>query len=133
LYTDWFLNEIIGDLAKIDGRSTLIYASDHGENILDEGSNLFGHEIGTQYDLRTAAFVWLSPQAIESAPAAVKFLNKHRENPLSLSDLSHSFLDFAGIEASGLDKTRSLFRSEFVTRSRWYRIHGKTLREQMQE
>jgi heptose-I-phosphate ethanolaminephosphotransferase len=129
LYTDWFLSEVIGELNRSGAASALVYASDHGENLLDDQRQLFGHAIGNRYDLSTAAFVWLSDAMRQQAPEAAAAATGNAGQPLSLSSVPHSMLDLAGIEARGLDRSQSIFSPTFTARTRWHNVRGTVVPE----
>ena len=124
VYTDWFLSELIGALSKRHTRAALIFASDHGENLLDDASQLFGHALGNRYDLPTAAFIWLSDSLRQTRAAQLHNAELHAAQPLSLSNLPHSLLDLADIDAKGLDKRMSVFSASFEQHPRSYIVHG---------
>lgn len=130
LYTDWFLSEVISSLASRKTQSTLFYASDHGENLLDDEKQLLGHALGNAYDLNTAAFVWLSDAARLAHPEKVMNAERHRTEMLSLSNLPHTMLDLAGISAKGFDAGMSLVAPGFVSRPRSYIVRGALRHEQ---
>ena len=125
LYTDWFLSEVIGAVAQPQVRSALIYASDHGENLLDDDRQLFGHALGTRYDLHTAALVWVSDELARSRPQHVQALKANASASLSLSNLPHSMLDLAGIETRELDPRQSVFSARFAPMPRYYIVRGE--------
>ncbi len=125
LYTDWFLRELITLLSQRGGQSALIYASDHGENLLDDERHLLGHAIGNQYDLATAAFIWLSEGMRSSHSEQVKAARRNAAAPLSVSNLPHSLLDLAGINAKELDPQMSFFNHRFSPRPRWFIVRGE--------
>jgi heptose-I-phosphate ethanolaminephosphotransferase len=129
LYTDWFLSEVITTLSQRGGHSALIYASDHGQNLLDDERQLFGHALGTRYDLAAAAFIWLSEGMRRSRPEQMQAAQRNAAAPLSLSNLPHSLLDLAGIDAKGLDPQMSLFNPSFAPRPRWYIVRGELRQE----
>lgn len=125
LYTDWFLSEVIAAVAQKKARSALFYASDHGENLLDDKRQLLGHALGTRYDLPTAAFIWVSDELAHSRPEQMQALRDHASASLSLSNLPHSMLDLAGIEARELDLRQSVFSARFAPRPRSYIVRGE--------
>jgi len=129
LYTDWFLSQVIALLSQRPTHAALIYASDHGENLLDDEQQLFGHVIGNRYDLSAAAFIWLSPRLRDRHPELAANAKRHATAPLNLSNLSHSLLDLAGIDATGLDRKLSLFNSSFAPRERWYIVRDELKKE----
>lgn len=125
LYTDWFLTEVINTLASRNGQAAVVYASDHGENLVDDDKHLLGHAIGNAYDLQTAAFMWFSAGTRHAHAGKIQNAEQHSGSQLSLSDLPHSLLDLAGIQAHGLDVQRSLFSPSFEPRLRSYIVRGK--------
>jgi glucan phosphoethanolaminetransferase (alkaline phosphatase superfamily) len=125
LYTDWFLAETIDSLEQRKGRSALIYASDHGENLLDDERQLLGHALGTAYDLPTAALIWVSDELARSRPQQMQALRAHSKAKLSLSNLPHSMLDLAGIQTRELDPRLSVFSDRFTPTPRSYIVRGE--------
>jgi glucan phosphoethanolaminetransferase (alkaline phosphatase superfamily) len=125
LYTDWFLAEILSKLRGSGIPAVLIYASDHGQNLLDTPDQLLGHSIGNEYDLASAAFVWVSDGMATMRPHALPALRRNANKPLSLSDLPHSLLDLANIEAQGWQPEQSIFRPDFVPQARQYMARGE--------
>ena len=132
LYTDWLLHEVIAKLANTRRAAALIYASDHGENLMDDSASLLGHGIGTSYDLHPASFIWFSKELRAKKPQAWRIALANSDAKLSLSNLSHSVLDLAGIRIPQLDPTASIFSTSFAARDRWYIARG-TLRREVQE
>jgi glucan phosphoethanolaminetransferase (alkaline phosphatase superfamily) len=130
LYTDWFLAETIAAVAQRKGRSAVLYASDHGENLLDDNRQLLGHALGTAYDLPTAALVWVSDELARARPQQMQALRAHATAKLSLSNLPHSMLDLAGIETRELDPRLSVFSDRFTPTPRSYIVRGE-LRSEM--
>lgn len=125
LYTDWFLHEVIAALQRRAVPAVLWYASDHGENLLDDERQLFGHALGTRQDLQTAAFVWVSPEMAAIRPSVLQHIRQHSRLPLSLGELPHAVLDLAGIDAKGLDAKRSFARATFSAGTRHYMVRGE--------
>ena len=130
LYTDWLISKVIATLARRTGPSALIYASDHGENLLDDDAQLLGHLIGNRYDLPTAALIWLSEPLRARFPEMAEMAVAHADAKLSLSNLSQSLLDLAGINALGADRSMSIFEPGFVPKERWYIARGKLRKEE---
>jgi glucan phosphoethanolaminetransferase (alkaline phosphatase superfamily) len=129
LYTDWVLHQVTTALADTHRAAALIYASDHGENLFDDSKGLLGHGIGTAYDLHPAAFIWFSDALRKKKPEAWKNGLNNSQSKLSLSNLPHSALDLAGIEAPQLDTAASIFNSAYHPKDRWYIVRGTLHRE----
>ena len=129
LYTDWLVSEVIAELGRRNGRSAVIFASDHGENLLDDDRQLLGHALGTTFDLRTAALLWVSPKMRAASAQQMDNAARNAAAPLSLSNLPHSLLDLAGIKAANLDPSQSIFSATFAVRPRDYMLRGELLHE----
>jgi glucan phosphoethanolaminetransferase (alkaline phosphatase superfamily) len=125
LYTDWFLAEIIGRLQALRRPVFLLYASDHGENINDGGSGIYGHAIGNRYDLRAAAFYWMSAEMRAQLAVSAEQGRMHARRPLSASNISHSLLGLAGIRSLGFDPSKDIFSNRFSAGHRPYLVRGQ--------
>jgi glucan phosphoethanolaminetransferase (alkaline phosphatase superfamily) len=132
LHTDWLLDEIIALAARRGSHAAVLYASDHGENLLDDSRRLFGHALGTPYDLRTAAFAWLSPALVAALPDAARNLQRNAARPLSLAGLSHSMLELAAIQTADLDPRKSWFSDRLESGPRRYCVRGQMIDEPAQ-
>ena len=130
LYTDWIIAEAIRTLEARPAESAVFFVSDHGENLLDDENELFGHALGNQYDLPAAGLVWLSSAMVKRNQQEYANLQKNSRLPLSVADLSHSFLDIAGIDVDGLNTSQSLFRPNFSVRERWFRVRDELKKEE---
>lgn len=116
LYTDWVLDKVIETMRASGRSSVVLFVSDHGENVLDDERGYFGHALGTEYDIRTAGFAWLSDELAFRRAHEVTAARTNADRPMTLSDLSHSLLHLVGVEARGLDRTRSVFDPGFQPR-----------------
>ena len=124
LYTDFILHEVIAALKAVDGVTAMMYASDHGENLLDDERQLLGHGLGNEYDLHPPAVLWLSERYRSANALKAAQLQAHAAAPISLSNLSHSLLGMAGIRADGLNETLDLSSEQFAPQPRYYQLGG---------
>ncbi|MCO5168201.1 MAG: phosphoethanolamine transferase [Planctomycetes bacterium] len=126
LYTDHVLAELVAELARRDDLvSSLLFISDHGENLLDDERRLFGHAIGTAWDLPVATFFWPS-QALEARhPELVRRARGHVDRPLSSRHVFHSLVDLAGLRAEGFDRRLSIFGEDLATPPRRFVIGAR--------
>jgi heptose-I-phosphate ethanolaminephosphotransferase len=127
LYTDWFLSELISILSARNSHTALLYASDHGENLLDDDRQLLGHTKGTKYDLSTSSFIWVSEGVRQRHPNWVSNAVQNAALPLSLSNLPHSVLELADIRVPAMDPQMSIFSPTFVLHPRSY-LQGGAIR-----
>lgn len=101
LYTDFLLNSIIKELQGLDGfESSLIYVSDHGESLGENGVYMHGIPLAfapkEQYEI--PFLVW------SSRPNAIKDLQE-----LSHFYVFHSVLAFLGVKSEVFDENLNLF------------------------
>jgi len=129
LYTDWVLANLIGLLSERNAISALVYASDHGENLLDDSRQLLGHAMGTTYDLSSASFLWLSEGLRQRHQDWVSNAERNSISPINLSTLPHSMLELAGIRTPALIPRMSVFDSGFAIGRRYYLVRGELHQE----
>ncbi|WP_409260565.1 phosphoethanolamine transferase [Pseudomonas putida] len=113
LYTDWLLSTIMQQLTASQKKALLVYASDHGENLLDDSRALLGHGIGNEYDLSTSAFVWSSGNLSPEQSGKLQKLQAREDQQVSVASLPHTLLNIAGISMPGYDSAQDLLSDEF--------------------
>lgn len=125
-YTDHFLAEVIARLqARPDVRSAMMFVSDHGENLLDDERQLFGHAMGTKFDLPTAGFFWYSDALAASRPEAVENVRRNAPRRLSTANVFHSLADLGRIEADEVDLAKSVFSATLEDGRRLFTCRGR--------
>ena len=123
--TDRLISQCIERLDSINGISGLIYTSDHGEDIYDDGSNRFLHASPrpTIHQVHVPFFAWLSDSFKEMYPAITSALENNMHLTISTSrSFCPTSLDMAGIKISGnvVDTTASLFSNSYIPREPIY-------------
>ncbi len=108
LYTDHVLAQVIATLK--DKNSFMIYASDHGESLGENGRYVHGGDY-TKEQYQIPMMFWVSDSFIKSRELSVKKLQKLtvRKN-ISHDNILHTVLDCLKIENSMVDKAMSLCR-----------------------
>jgi len=112
-YTDYILHGIIERLQKWEGvqtktdgvydqpTSAMLYTSDHGENIFDDGRSLFLHAApkASDYELHVPFIIWTSAGFSKQYPDILKALGENRSKQVQ-SSLSafHTMLGIGGIQ-----------------------------------
>ncbi len=109
-HTDRFLHQLIEELQ--DKTAILIYVSDHGESLGENGKYLHAEDNEPLH--YPAAFVWYSPQYARTFPDKTEALKQHADQPLNTGFLFHSALDAGTLHTVYLDTTRSIFRQNPV-------------------
>lgn len=111
-YTDYILHGIVERLQKWEGvqtktdgvydqpTSAMLYTSDHGENIFDDGRCLFLHAApkASDYELHVPFIIWTSDGFSKQYPDILKALGENRSKQVQ-SSLSafHTMLGIGGI------------------------------------
>lgn len=121
LYTDYVLDSMIELLAETGRASSFLYFSDHGENILDDGSDRFGHGgvIPTKYVTDIPFFFWFSDQYRNLETEIVGNISEHCKKPISTDNVFDTLLDLGKVEISNHRTTKSLGNKNFENTERY--------------
>lgn len=109
-YTDFIVSEIIRELQATSTISSLIFVSDHGEDVYENEHNLLGH--GSPYVTKNTVeipfILWQSNQFKEfrqlnlTSSELLQFYNN--------GNLMHSIADLLQVNFNGFEQSRSIFR-----------------------
>ena len=100
-FTDYVLPQLIEMLKAENAVSTLVYVSDHGENMGDEKIGApFAHGTLTKSVLHVPLIAWASPEFRELYPAQMAALRAHVNTPFSSDTTFHLLVDLAGIQSN---------------------------------
>ena len=121
-YTDYVLGEIADLLARQDAVSSMVYLSDHGEDIFDDarGRYLHASPIPTYYQLHIPFIIWFSPAYRAAYPEKYREALSHRPAPLSTNSVFHTMLDIAGVQTPVADSTLAVTSGAYQARARMY-------------
>ncbi len=111
LYTSDMLARIMSRLQQDSLVSTVLYTSDHGEDIYDDVRSLFLHASPrpSAYQLHVPFVVWTSDAYAELYPEIVSALKNNSEKRVSSSEsFFHTALDLAGIDCKAFDPSCSV-------------------------
>jgi len=108
-YTDYLLAKLIDTLAARNEASALLYVSDHGESLGENGLYLHGlpYAIAPEEQTRVPMLFWASDAFVQQKHLDMPGLQQVRNAPLSHDVVFHSLLDLfdvnTGVYRSGLD------------------------------
>lgn len=121
--TDRFLSLLIRQLDRSSAVSAMLYTSDHGENIFDDGRRLFLHAspIPSYYELHVPLLIWMSPsyRQMYAAEAAAAGSNSRKSVATSAS-VFHTMLSLAGISTPLRADSLSVASSSYKPGERHY-------------
>ncbi len=113
LYTDYFLSKVIDFLKSSQARydTAMIYMSDHGESLGDNGLYLHGvpYAIAPDVQTRVPLLAWLSPRFSSSFNIDSSCLRARSAQALSHDNLFHSLLGVLDIGTKAYDARLDLF------------------------
>jgi lipid A ethanolaminephosphotransferase len=112
LYTDHVLARTIGLLAaRADRQSALIYVSDHGESLGENGLYLHGvpYAIAPRTQTHVPMIAWLSPAWLAQDGLDSACLRERARQPASHDNLFHSVLGLLDVVTSVYDARLDLF------------------------
>ena len=116
-FTDEILREVIDRVAMCGCKAGLIYFSDHGERLFDDGvsDDEFGHGFPSvsRSEIEVPFFFWLSKSYKDANPKLVQILGVNAHAAVELDSLFETVVDFAGLTYDGRRATRSLFSENY--------------------
>lgn len=99
LFTDHVLNQVIEQLKQHQQtRSFLLYSSDHGEDLFDQGCEQSGHGLVTRRNVEIASFAWYSQRFAEQSLAKTNDLQQNKHRKINHTAIFPTLLDAANIQ-----------------------------------
>lgn len=122
LYTDYFLSNVINILNKANACASMLYTSDHGEDLMDDARHRFLHSSPnpTYYQLRIPLFIWSSDIYSKEFPDKIENAIKNKNKPVATNIVFHTLLDMADIETKYRIDSLSLVNSHYNVTKRMY-------------
>lgn len=111
LYADHILNQIIQRFEKED--AIVIYVSDHGEDVYDDGENRGHYPHGSLHQLEIPMLIWMSDKFKIAHPEYQEKISRAVHRPYMTDDMIYSLLDLLKITTPEFDSTRSIFSADF--------------------
>lgn len=107
VYLDYFLDNIISFLEKKEEETILIYLSDHGEILGEDGKWLHGQNHPASKN--PAGLIWCSQSFQEKYPDKIENLKNNIAKKITTDFLFHSVLDIIDIQSFKYDSNQSIF------------------------
>lgn len=115
-YTDSFLADLIEALSDQDAVSTMLYVSDHGEDIFDDERERFLHAspTPTYYQLHVPMIVWMSDQYRNLYPEKYSAVSDNSHSVVAPPEnVFHTLLDMSGLQTPYFDSSKSVSSHSF--------------------
>lgn len=125
-YTDHFLGALIQRLEQRGGVWSLIFLSDHGENLFDDEHDLILHGslVVSDYEARIPFFVVYSDEYASRYPEKVQNIEANKDKCLTSEVVFHSMLDMADVQSDVIDTTLSISRISLTNMDSTYILNG---------
>jgi len=123
VYTDYVLSEMIHRLDEAGCSAGLIYTSDHGEDIFDDGSGKFLHAspTPTYWQLHVPMLLYMNkPYTDEHADLYANAKKNSTVTASSSKSYAHTLLHMAGIKTPYTDVRQSLLNNDFKPLKKLY-------------
>jgi heptose-I-phosphate ethanolaminephosphotransferase len=114
LYTDFIIHDIIKKIEALKTKSTVLYLSDHGEELFQD-ADFAGHneDVATKSMYDIPFFLWQSERYAND-----QSLIFDANRPYMTDDFFHTMAEVLQISSNVVDTTRSIFSKSFKARPR---------------
>ena len=109
LYNDFVINEIFKIFSAED--SLIVYLSDHGENLYENGR--LGHGMESRFSYEIPLLFIASREFLTAHATLWQKLEAAKDKPFMSDDLAHLLADIIGVTPLELDTSRSPIRADF--------------------
>lgn len=109
LYNDFVINEIFKIFSAED--SLIVYLSDHGENLYENGR--LGHGMESRFSYEIPLLFIASREFLTTNATLWQRLDAAKDKPFMSDDLAHLLADIIGAAPLELDTSRSPLRADF--------------------
>ncbi len=116
LYTDYNLSKTIGLIKEQECVSTLVYCSDHGDNLFDGDRQYIGrgfNKVSTEL-FHVPMFVWYSNEYLVEHKEIVFYLNQNQRMKFSTSNVFESFLGMSGYVLTEKQMEKNIFGDKYL-------------------
>ncbi len=117
LYNDYILHAVINELKAADACSSVLFISDHGENLGDGDKGLFIHSATpTYYTAHVPLFIWLSDKFIKEELAIADALQMNKSKHISSAEsVFYTVLQLGGLNIADSNnlKLHSIASNQF--------------------
>lgn len=114
-YTDYILSRIVGMVAASGQPAVLIYFSDHGENVYDDG-DFCGRD---ERYVRVPFFIYANAAFRTAQPALWQQLRQSADRPFSTADISHLICTLTGTAYAAYDERKDVSSPSYVCDKRF--------------
>lgn len=121
-YTDYILGKIIGMVNHAGSRAVVLYTSDHGEELFDDGKHfMHASPVPSVNQLHVPFLIWTSPSYAIAHREIVSALRENSRKAVSTSScVFHTLIQMADINTPVTDRSKSVADSLYRETERIY-------------
>lgn len=108
LYTDMILDQVLERLEKRQEETSLIFLSDHGEEVFDS-MDFVGHVNTSEVVYQIPFLLWLNKRFEQNNKNLVKRMKRAENRPWRSDGLPHLLIGVAGLQSEEYDPLQDLF------------------------
>lgn len=125
-YTDAFLSALIRKLEAKGGVWSMVYLSDHGENLYDDDRKLVLHGtlVVSAYEAHIPFLVAYSDEYQTKYPEKVENIKANQAHNLTSGVVFHSMLDMAGIQSDVIVDSLCIGKDQLMDLDKSYVLNG---------
>ena len=126
LYTDHFLYSIIDYAESLDCCASILYCSDHGEDLYDDERGQFLHSSPTlsRFQVQVPAFVWFSKDYQTEFYDKVATIKRNSNSSITNHSMFHTMAEIANIESPFIEQDASFANAQFNSTQTLYYLDG---------
>jgi glucan phosphoethanolaminetransferase (alkaline phosphatase superfamily) len=127
VYSDAVTDSIISVTSKLNNFSSVVYISDHGEDLLDNSRRFNYHINGSppsKYVAHIPLFIWYSPQLQKKYPEKILNLSLHKNAAISSQNIIYTFSSLVGIHYPGQDSLKNVTSPFFKDNPQYFMGEG---------
>ncbi len=116
LYNDYILDEIFKRFE--DKNALIIYISDHGEEVFENGKDFSGHSwegLGNRSMIEIPMLIWTSKTFNELYPEKISAIKNSVDKPYRTDLIIHTVLDLMDIRTESFNAAKSIVNDNFDT------------------
>lgn len=119
-YTDRMLHRIISQLQAQERPAAMLFASDHGEDIYDDGRNLYLHASPwpSYYQLHIPFLVWTNDLYRQEHAARVSLLESRTAEPIQTDCVFPTILGLGGVSTPYGQDSLALTSPRYITKEK---------------
>jgi glucan phosphoethanolaminetransferase (alkaline phosphatase superfamily) len=120
LYTDYILDSVISIVKSKPVVSSVLYISDHGENLFDDDRHLSQHAypIPSKYIAHIPFFIWYSDDLHKISANKIALLEGNKNKKSTAQNVFFTYTELCGIKIPGTDSLLSLCNPTFKETTR---------------